>query len=215
MQPGYGFLPSGIWSPGAWTPDRLALPLPPSLPPSEPYVLTVTLYDSDGTAALTRRLGQLRWQDGALTFAAHEPRFTVPADAGIKPLQARFGEAIALRGYALQQTGEALSITLYWEALQEGRDDLTRFVHLLGDESAAPLAQQDGAPQDNSYPTTQWTAGEIIADKVTLDLSGIDAALDDPRLAVGFYPPQDPNERLPVRDAQGNPLPDNRLLIRP
>lgn len=214
-QPGYGFLPSGIWTPGTWTPDRLALPLPPSLPPSEPFVLTVTLYDSAGTMALTRRLGQLRWQDGALTFAAHKPQFALPADAGVKPLQARFGEAIALRGYALHQTGDALSITLYWEALQEGRDDLTRFVHLLGDEGAAPLVQQDGAPQNNSYPTAQWTAGEIVADTVILDLSGIIAALEDLRLAVGFYPPQDPTDRLPVRDALGNPLHDNRLLIRP
>lgn len=215
VQPGYGFLPSGIWPPGAWTPDRLALPLPPSLPPSEPYVLTVTLYENGGATVLTRRLGQLRWRDGALTFAAHEPQFTLPANADIEPLQARFGEAIAVRGYTLQQTAEALTITLYWEALQEGRDDLTRFVHLLGDESAAPLAQQDGAPQNNSYPTIQWTAGEIVADEVTFDLSDLDAAVDDLHLAVGFYPPQDPTDRLPVRDAQGNSLTANRLLITP
>lgn len=211
MQPGYGFLPSGGWQAGVWTPDRLALPLPPALPPAAPYVLLVTLYDETGAAWLTRRLGQLQWQEGALAFTPHTPNFTLPP--GVTPLDARFGDALALRGYELAQEGDRLRLLLYWQALQPPEEELVRFVHLLADENGAPLAQQDGAPQNNSYPVSQWAAGEIVADPVTLDVANL--AAGDLLLAVGFYPPHDATARLPVSDGQGDPLPGGRLLIRP
>lgn len=209
MQPGYGFLPSVGWQPGAWMSDRLALPLPSAMPPSPHYVLSVTLYDASGEQVLAHPLGRLEWQDEALVYRAHEPQFSLPAD--IEPLEARFGESIVLRGYRLERQDGALRLTLYWQALQTIEHDYVRFVHLLADESGEPLAQQDGAPQNDAYPTGQWTEGEIIADSVTLDATAFGAG--DGLVAAGFYPSGEPSTRLPAYDAQDNPLPDGRALI--
>ncbi len=209
MQPGYGFLPSVAWQPGVWMSDHLALPLPPALPPAPHYVLFVTLYDAGGNQALTHPLGRLQWQEETLVYHAHEPQFSLPAD--IEPLHVRFGESIALRGYHLGREDGALQLTLYWQALETIQDNYARFVHLLANENGAPLAQQDGAPQEGTYPTGQWTEGEVIADTVTLDAT--DLAGGDALVAAGFYPPGEPAARLPAYDEQGDPLADGRVLI--
>lgn len=209
MQPGYGFLPSVAWQPGVWIPDRLALPLPPALPPSPHYVLFVTLYDAGGNQALTHPLGRLQWQEETLVYHAHEPQFSLPAD--VEPLHVRFGEHIALRGYHVTHGDDALQLTLYWQALETIQDDYVRFVHLLANENGAPLAQQDGAPQNDTYPTGQWTEGEVVADTVTLDTMA--PAGGDALIAAGFYPSGEPEARLPAYDEQGNSLTDGRVLI--
>ena len=48
-----------------------------------------------------------------------------------------------------------------------------------------PLAQNDSYPVYNNYPTSQWTAGEIVADEVVLNLA--DVAAGEYPLVVGFY----------------------------
>ncbi len=210
LQPGHGFLPSSAWTPGAWIPDRLALPLPPTLPPAAPYTLLVVLYDESGATRLTRRLGQLAWHAGELRFTLHAPQFDLPP--AVQPLEARFGDAIALRGYELHQDQAGLRLTLYWQALQATDQDLARFVHLLQDENGAPQLQVDGAPQHGAYPTSQWTAGEIIADVMTFEAAELPGG--DYFFAVGFYPPHDPGARLPVAGHE-QAVSAGRLFIRP
>lgn len=214
-QPGYGFQPSSLWPPGEWVYDWQSMALPP---PEEghqrPFLLVVQLYDAANSddVVLTQRLGTLDMVAGALTFRTVEPSFSVPA--GIAEETAVFGDCITLHGYTLAQNDDALQLGLVWGALQDGDVDLTRFVHLLpaADVNMAPVAQHDAAPQNNSYPTSQWQAGEVVSDGVTLSLADVPPGTY--RLAVGFY--QMEGEQL-VREtavgANGQPLPDNRLLL--
>ncbi|HSM55758.1 MAG TPA: 6-pyruvoyl-tetrahydropterin synthase-related protein [Candidatus Sulfomarinibacteraceae bacterium] len=211
VQPGYGLRPSSGWTPGEWVYDRLALPLPPQLPPQDAYVLLVTLYERPGRPVLTRRLGEVVWeQEGqALVFRHTAVVYELPP--GVPPVSATFGDVARLRGVEQEQTGDSLVLTLYWEALEPAAGDYMRFVHLIDAGAPQPLAQVDGMPVNNSYPTSQWTGGEIVADSVTLDLSDVRAG--SYRLAVGFYPPRDPQARLPILDEQGRLQPDGRLLL--
>jgi len=83
-----------------------------------------------------------------------------------------------------------------------------RFVHLVDpatgqiiERADGSTVQRDGIPRQESYPTSQWTAGEIITDPVSLSLAGVPAG--NYQLSVGFYPAQDPANRLPVSEVEG------------
>jgi hypothetical protein len=216
VQPGYGFQPSLAWPAGTWTNDLLALPLPDTLPAAAPYTLAVHLYDGTGATRLTHRLGELVWHGELLQFQEIEPRFELPP--GLLPAGARFGDVAALRGYTLSRTAETLAVTLYWEALGASRDNVVRFVQLLdggGQIVRRPdgsAVQVDGLPLANTYPTSQWVAGEIVADVLQLSLVGVSPGSYE--LAVGFYPPADASSRLPVTLAGGE-MPADRVLRLP
>lgn len=216
VQPGYGFQPSLAWRAGRWTNDLLALPLPDGLPAAVPYTLAVHLYDGMGRTQLTHRLGELVWHGELLQFQEIEPQFVLPPV--LLPAAARFGDVAALRGYTLTQTAETLALTLYWEALGAHRDNVVRFVQLLDGSGQivqridGSAAQVDGLPQANTYPTSQWVAGEIVADSLWLPLSGVSPGSYE--LAIGFYPPDDASNRLPVTLA-GGARPTDRVMRLP
>jgi hypothetical protein len=208
-QPGFGFLPSSGWASGDWTPDWLALRLP-ELDPTGAYPLLVQLYDvaAPQSPVLTRRLGELAWVDGAWAFQASVPNFTVPD--GIRGKTAVFNDEIKLLGYELAQEEASATITLYWQALTNGRADYTRFVHVLSPEPGQPpLAQQDSYPVFNTYPTSQWTAGEIVTDEVVLDLAGMPAGAF--AVVAGFY--DGTFGRITAVGAEGVPLPNNTVSL--
>jgi hypothetical protein len=208
-QPGYGFLPSSSWLPGQWHNDWLALPLTVDTP-LENAAVVLYLYDiASQEVVLTRRLGEL---DVEGTFLPHEPLLLLPQ--GIERASAVFGDIIALQGYQLEQGNDNLHLTLYWQALSDGQNDHTRFVHLV--DAAAPgppLIQADGLPQHNSYPTSQWTAGEIISDSITLSL--LDVPPGTYQLITGFYEPLEGLPRLTAVDESGEPFPNNAAPLPP
>ena len=211
-QPGYGFNPTDGWATNEWIHDWLALRLPNTLSGPPPYPLVMILYDATtGEQMLLRRVGQLVDINGQPTYQPVAPVFTPPSN--IAPLDTVFGEGgrefIQLLGYESEQSAASLIVTLYWRAGEDIPTDFTRFVHLI-DESGAPVAQVDGQPVGNSYPTGQWMAGEIVTDRVTLDLSAVPSG--EYRLATGFYRPDEGLRRLDARDQDG-PLPDGRVLL--
>ncbi len=209
-QPGYGFQPSTLWPAGQWTADWLALRLPDAAPAEGDYPLVMRLYDvADGRTLLTRRVGVMTWVDGGWVARLHEPNFALPD--GLTPTTATFGDDVpffALPGYRLEQDGGALRLTLIWQAVY-APGDYIRFVHLL-DAAGNIVAQADGAPAGDSYPTGQWLPGEVVADALTFDLSALPPG--DYRVALGFYAPTEGLPRLNAADADG-PLPDGRFLL--
>ena len=211
-QPGYGYQPTDIWTPGGPVRDWLALRLPETLSGPPPYPLVMILYDTTtGTTLLTRRLGELTTAGGGLGFREVEPNFVAPE--GISRLDVRFDEAgreqIRLLGFEQRQNAGQLALALYWQASANLTADFTRFVHLI-DDTGAVVAQVDGHPAGNSYPTGQWTAGEVIADSVSFDLTGLPPG--QYRLATGFYRPEAGGTRLEAIVPNG-PLPDRRALL--
>lgn len=82
-------------------------------------------------------------------------------------LDLRWGESITLLGYTLAshniRAGEVLPLTLFWRADQPITTRYKVFVHLL-DPRGFVIAQRDAEPAGGSRPTSDWRAGEAIAD---------------------------------------------------
>ncbi len=211
-QPGYGFNPTDGWPGGQPVNDWLALRLPDALTGPPPYPLVVLLYDATtGEPVLLRRVGQVVEAADRLEPRPVEPVFAPPRN--IAPLVVDFGDddsdTIRLRGYKLEQTDDGTAVTLYWETLGDIPADYTRFVHLI-DASDAVVAQVDGHPAGNSYPTGQWVAGEIVADTIRFDAAAVPTG--EYRLATGFYRAVEGLPRLAATTPDG-PLPDGRAIL--
>jgi hypothetical protein len=214
-QPGYGFQPSSGWPAGQWIDDWLNLPLPEELRPGDAdqsLALVASLYDPGSLApVLTRRLGVLTWQGEALHFQERAREATTLPD-DLVPVPAVFGEAVRLHGYRLSREGPLLNVTLYWEALVPLEADYWHFVHLTPAGGEEVVVQHDSMPQQNSYPTSQWTAGEIVADGLRLDLG--QAPPGSYWLSVGLYEHLGGTlPRLAVVDDGGQALPGGRLVL--
>jgi hypothetical protein len=217
-QPGYGFLPSSLWSTDQWIDDWISLSLPSGLAdsyPSSPYGLVVRLYEVEtGQVVLIRRLGDLNRRVGDLQFAETKPSFSEPSIS--HETDAVYADAIELLGYDQERLGDTLNLALYWRALEDGSDNLYHFIHLIDPSSGDIIAQHDSMPQFDTYPTSQWTAGEIIVDSVVFDLSELPAG--PYQLAIGLYRDlgldsgPDRFERLFATDRTGDRLPGDRFL---
>ncbi len=211
-QPGYGFLPSSDWPVSVEVNDWLAMSLPQELPDGSRLVLMANLYDiSTGEEILTRRLGIVQVQDGRFRFLENEALFELLQD--LTPVTAVFGELIQLQGYELEESEDQIRLTLYWQSVAAGQEDYTRYVHLLNPETGEILAQIDSYPQHNSYPTSQWIPGEIVADTLVLDLT--DGLPDTYEIGVGFYRQEGESVlRLKAVDAEtAVPYEDDRVPL--
>jgi hypothetical protein len=112
-----------------------------------------------------------------------------PTNPTLQPahsVQANFDGKMELQGYDASQSGQELSVTLYWQALTPMNLDYTVFVHLLG-PTGETVAQHDGQPTwEVSLPTSTWQPGEILQDKHTLAVPAT-VSPGQYRLHVGVY----------------------------
>jgi hypothetical protein len=198
---------AGASRPENWPADsliqgRASLALPPDLAPGA-YHLGLTLLDENGEAAATAN-------SLAVVEVLERDRLAAPPP-GARRLSAQFGEALGLAAYDLEQDAQALTLTPYWVARARPEASYKYFVHLFDPESEAILAQADGIPQGGAYPTTQWAAGEVVPDSVRLSLDAVSPGAY--RLALGWYDPENPQDRLRAEDADGQPLEHDRLVL--
>jgi tetratricopeptide (TPR) repeat protein len=123
------------------------------------------------------------------------------------PLDLAFGDDIWLQGYTLNTTDEGIGLTLYWQADAQPPEDYQVFVHVL-DAAGEMIAQDDGAPVQDRYPTSQWRTGVTIADQHMIPVENLP---DDFQVYVGLYRLSD-NTRLPVTPADARVQSDSVLL---
>jgi hypothetical protein len=140
-----------------------------------------------------------------------------PADLEVShPMLATLGDQVRFVGYDLQsesvRAGEALSFTLYWQALRPMDVSYSVFTHLLGPSNQV-LGQMDGIPGGGAHPTTLWQPGEVIADDYSFIVQA-GAPPGEYPLEVGMYR-LETGTRLPVTDAGGQPVPGDRILLPP
>ena len=208
-QPGYGFLPTSVWCPGELVSDRYVLSLPDDLPPGGDYHLMVILYQ----VTTWEPVGQTRLGDFAVPletpFEARRPTRSFSLPSLQHPLGVDFGEEVRLAGYDLEQEGDMIRLTLWWQALQTPADDYTVFVHLFDPVKEGIVAQSDAMPQGGGYPTSWWAAGEVVSETVGLSLGAV--AAGDYRLAVGLYGRE--MTRLRAIGVDGRPVPDDRVIL--
>jgi hypothetical protein len=87
--------------------------------------------------------------------------------------------------------GKRLRLTLYWKTTAQITASLKVSARLL-DDAGKMIAQRDGIPVHNAYPTTAWRIGEVIPDVYELPLP---AKQVTPRRAlVIIYDPTDLHE---------------------
>jgi hypothetical protein len=138
-----------------------------------------------------------------------------PADLALSnPLLATLGDRVRFLGYDLDtesvHPGGEVSFTLYWQALRPMEFSYSVFTHLLGPSSQV-IGQKDGVPQDGAYPTTLWQPGEVVVDRYSF-LVNPDVPPGSYPLEIGMYRPET-GVRLPVLDAGGQAVPDDRILL--
>ena len=101
----------------------------------------------------------------------------------------RFGEFILLSGFGLgkidQDGADKLPVSLVWRALTKMDRDYTGFIHLLDSEGKL-WSQVDSQPLGGTHPTSEWTEGETVIDKLALPLAP-DLPSGNYRLVVGWY----------------------------
>jgi hypothetical protein len=197
-------IPTRNWPPGLYLRNPLYLEIPAGLPPIR-YEVNVGLY----TRQSNERLAILPAGE-ATTFTLGSIWLTPPQPALPSQPLAHFGPHITLWQIVYPSAGEQ-TVVLSWQTDQPLDQNDTIFVHLL-DSGGNLLAQADGAPYAGLYPLSNWQPGQIITDSRRLT-----SLLPNPAnlasIAVGIYNPVT-GERLPAADAAGQPLPDNRFVLR-
>ena len=106
--------------------------------------------------------------------------------------------------------GEALELTLYWQAREEIEQSYIVFTHLLDGEGNIQ-GQQDGIPAEGMYPTLSWLAGQVVEDKHRIPIAAT-APAGSYRITVGMYE-WDSLERLEAMDGDGNLLPEGQIVL--
>ncbi len=177
------FASDTLWHPGEIICRRAHLRVPADLTPG---AHRLTLHTPAGSAPVTTL---------AVTEATRS--YTLPPLA--QPLSATFDDVIRLAGADLARAGDAITVTLGWQALDAPPTALTAFVHLL-DPDGALVAQSDATP-GGGYATTQWAPGEAVVDVHRLILPPA-LAPGSYRLVAGLYDPVT-GQRASVVDAGG------------
>ncbi|MCI0476469.1 MAG: glycosyltransferase family 39 protein [Anaerolineales bacterium] len=160
----------------------------------------------------------------ARLVSASEPRglrlaLYLPASVALRqaePIDAAFAGQICLRAFdsdAHEKTtrpGATLRVTLYWQAITRPARAATVFVHLY-DADGKLWSQQDNAPVNGTYPTTDWQTDVVIVDEYALTIPA-DAPSGEYFAQVGMYDSQT-RERLSVIDSRGNAFSKNRVPL--
>jgi hypothetical protein len=199
--------PTSRWRLGDRFRSHYGLHISPSLPPGH-WQLMLNVLDEEGNPLLQRDFAL-----ATVDVAPREREFTLPEDI---PHQMRvsFGETIHLRGYAVPRTtvspGDVIPLTLYWQAEGPTKRSYTLFVHLIGSDGKLG-SQVDRIPGSGAAPTLSWAGGQVIVEELALPVAS-SAEAGRYRIAVGFYDAAY-GERLPVVDADGQVLPQNRAVL--
>ena len=100
-------------------------------------------------------------------------------------LNVKLDDAIELAGYHLDQSSEAITLTLIWKSLHAIDQDYTVFTHVL-DRSGQPIAGKDNQPVNGTYPTSHWMPGEYVIDEYVIPAR----PPDDVTIEAGLYDPE-------------------------
>jgi hypothetical protein len=141
----------------------------------------------------------------ARQVAKIEAETTFPPTAVHKRL--RIGNLAQLIAYEIEPQnptpGNAVRVTLYWQALRPIERELVSFVHIT-DRAANILTESSGIPSEGNLPTTRWEPGQIITDTHILTLPRTVATPLIARLDVGLFDFHR-NVFIPVFDEAGVP----------
>jgi hypothetical protein len=131
--------------------------------------------------------------------------------------EVNFSDRIILLGADLEpdpvSRGEALRVTLYWQAEAEMDIPYTGFAHMLGPEGRV-VSGSDGQPVNGARPTTGWLPGEYVTDVHYIPVPG-ELEPGPYVVEVGLYDAGVPAmPRLLIVDAEGE-VEGDRVIFGP
>ena len=140
--------------------------------------------------------------------------FALPNPPPIKTLPlARFDGGFALAKPELPERarpGESLQIRFTWRSEADGSQDFVQFLH-LGHEESGAWRVYDQQPLGARLPTRLWYDGLAEGETWQVPLPA-DLAKGHYNVFTGLYRVSD-RERLPVKDAEGEPFLDARVPL--
>ncbi|MCL4465132.1 MAG: glycosyltransferase family 39 protein [Chloroflexi bacterium] len=167
------------WEPGETLVSWLRVPLDPTAPPGK-YHLEIDLYDKKTLKAMPILDPAGKPQAArARSVAIEVPRRKEPLPASELPIRHRMEEPLAggigLLGYDQRpdtlRPGDKLFATLFWQAAQAPDRDYEALLQVVGEDGRA-WQEAAGVPVDGTYPTSRWSAGEVVRDERELTIGG-------------------------------------------
>jgi hypothetical protein len=136
-----------------------------------------------------------------------------PASPPSRPVTANFANQIELLGYDVIAAGDGpqqtLRLSVHWQALTPLTEDYTMFLHLTAPDGFVK-AQRDQQPLNGLWPTSRWSPGEVVADRVEILLDDT-VQPNEYLLLAGIYDVRS-GRRLPLIDGPSAPSPNAVLL---
>ncbi|MEP7199472.1 MAG: hypothetical protein ABI874_06625, partial [Chloroflexota bacterium] len=166
-----GGAPTTTWRAREYDVDRHLIEIPLGTPPGD-YWIEIGLYDPHGGARLLRAsaapgepLDRILIGPIHVRKAAQPPLLS--AFSLTRPLDFAWPNGLRLLGFNIERdqlpADDFLRVALYWraDAVQSASSRLTL---RLFDAQSREAASQNSEPSNDRYPTTLWSAGEIVRD---------------------------------------------------
>jgi hypothetical protein len=167
--------PSEQWEPGEIITERVRVQTDDGTPPNNAYSIHLGWWSSSTGQRLPVTDAQGRFAGTTITVGPITvTRRIRPLDVNAVNISRRLNKdfgGLTLLGYdqwpASLRQGETEFITLYWQARAAGLPDRQVTLQLrTADQRVTVLSR--GGPVHGTYPTSQWTAEEFVADRLAL-----------------------------------------------
>jgi 4-amino-4-deoxy-L-arabinose transferase-like glycosyltransferase len=210
--PGQGLLSTRLLEPGQLLQDRVVINVPGTVYAPSQTQLVVGLYDFTGGSG-----ERLKTEGGDDSVDLGLIQIIAPADSPFpNPVHYNFGDQLALVGYKAEprrlRPGDTLTLTLFWQALEEMTADYTAFTHVrdVEDPSNRIYGQHDQALPGGS---STWQAGQTVEAVYQLTLAP-DTPPEVYEIEVGIYAQDAAGEliRLQLITGEGRPIDDFLIL---
>ena len=210
--PGQGFLATRSLQPGQTLRDRTVIHVPGTVYEPSQTQLVVGLYDYAGQSG-----ERLRTAEGADVVDLGPVQIVTAIDSPYpNPVHTNFGDQLALVGYQAEprrlRPGDTLTLTLFWQALDEIKVDYTAFTHVIGvdDPSNRIYAQHDEALPGGS---STWRKGQTVEAVYRLTLEpNTPAEVYEIEIGLYTWDPAGGLIRLQLITEEGRPI-DNFLIL--
>jgi hypothetical protein len=183
--PGLGLYPTSIWQPDKIFCDFVNVRVWESMPETLLYKIEVAMLDE----ATGERLQPFNAQ-GELLSQTFVDEVKLVVQKPPPPPELSGDEAIQLIDYVVDENvwraGDTYTLSLEWGVAMPVTTDYQLFVHLRDPVTNEVMAQADGPPLAGWYPTSWWSAEELIKDERPFPLPP-DMRPGQYNLVVGFY----------------------------
>ena len=165
-----GVAPTEKWTPGKLIGDQFTLNLPPTMPMGD-YQFAIGAHTANGDQYIDasdsqgKPIGQapvvanVHVEKNKASITANQ--LFIPQPLYVDMAEMRFLGTPTMP--SMIRAGDILQLGFYWRAREKPRGDYVVAAQLR-DLNGKVIVEQSGRPANDTYPTTQWNAGEVLLD---------------------------------------------------